>query len=244
MGRPDPLRHGPLGPAPGLLGPAERHPEERSWISDALSGHHLPKPAVTALTAEDTMATTRRVAPFAEFGRQDIGLVGGKNASPGEMTAHLTAAGVRVPGVATTADAYGELLDGHGLRTRICPAAAVLPPLPRLVVHRPSDRPPGTDGLRPAGGDSLRRRPDHGPLRPRRRRSHLHPRPRERISRGHRGRRSVGPGRDRRQWPGRPRRAHGLQAEFRGPGPGPRDRCADRSETAEGGPRTARTDPF
>ncbi|WP_405852106.1 hypothetical protein OG571_38275 [Streptomyces sp. NBC_01369] len=66
------------------------------------------------------MATTRRVAPFAEFGRQDVGLVGGKNASLGEMTAHLAAAGVRVPpGFAVTADAYGELLDGHGLRARI-----------------------------------------------------------------------------------------------------------------------------
>ncbi|WP_307797650.1 PEP/pyruvate-binding domain-containing protein [Streptomyces laculatispora] len=80
----------------------------------------LLKPAPTALTAEDIMTTTRRVAPFAEFGRQDVGLVGGKNASLGEMTAHLAAAGVRVPpGFATTADAYEELLDGHGLRARI-----------------------------------------------------------------------------------------------------------------------------
>ncbi|WP_327365572.1 phosphoenolpyruvate synthase [Streptomyces sp. NBC_01217] len=66
------------------------------------------------------MATTRHVVPFAELGRQDVGRVGGKNASLGEMTAHLATAGVRVPpGFATTADAYGELLDGHGLRARI-----------------------------------------------------------------------------------------------------------------------------
>ncbi|MFD8776744.1 phosphoenolpyruvate synthase [Streptomyces sp. NPDC059916] len=66
------------------------------------------------------MATTRCVIPFAELGRQDVGRVGGKNASLGEMTAHLAAAGVRVPpGFATTADAYGELLGGHGLRGRI-----------------------------------------------------------------------------------------------------------------------------
>ncbi|MFE0579652.1 phosphoenolpyruvate synthase [Streptomyces sp. NPDC058874] len=66
------------------------------------------------------MASTRRVVPFAEIGRQDVGSVGGKNASLGEMTAHLAGAGVRVPpGFATTADAYGELLDGHGLRGRI-----------------------------------------------------------------------------------------------------------------------------
>ncbi|MER6777873.1 MULTISPECIES: phosphoenolpyruvate synthase [unclassified Streptomyces] len=66
------------------------------------------------------MATTRRVIPFAELGRQDVGRVGGKNASLGEMTAHLASAGVRVPpGFATTADAYGELLGDHGLRGRI-----------------------------------------------------------------------------------------------------------------------------
>lgn len=66
------------------------------------------------------MATTRRVIPFAELGRQDVGRVGGKNASLGEMTAHLAAGGVRVPpGFATTAYAYGELLGGHGLRGRI-----------------------------------------------------------------------------------------------------------------------------
>ncbi|WP_079403935.1 phosphoenolpyruvate synthase [Streptomyces sp. 3211] len=66
------------------------------------------------------MASTRHVIPFAELGRQDVGSVGGKNASLGEMTAHLAGAGVRVPpGFATTADAYGELLDGHGLRGRI-----------------------------------------------------------------------------------------------------------------------------
>ncbi|MGW7456357.1 phosphoenolpyruvate synthase [Streptomyces sp. NPDC054797] len=66
------------------------------------------------------MATTRRVIPFAELGRQDLGRVGGKNASLGEMTVHLASAGVRVPpGFATTADAYGELLGGHGLRGRI-----------------------------------------------------------------------------------------------------------------------------
>lgn len=66
------------------------------------------------------MATTRCVILFAELGRQDAGRVGGKNASLGAMTAHLAAARVRVPpGFATTADAYGELLGGHGLRGRI-----------------------------------------------------------------------------------------------------------------------------
>lgn len=43
------------------------------------------------------MASTRHVIPFAELGRQDVGGVGGKNASLGEMTVHLAGAGVRVP---------------------------------------------------------------------------------------------------------------------------------------------------
>ncbi|MFJ3735210.1 phosphoenolpyruvate synthase [[Kitasatospora] papulosa] len=61
-----------------------------------------------------------RVVPFAELGRQDLGRVGGKNASLGEMTTKLGAAGVRVPaGFATTAEAYGEMLTAHGLRGRI-----------------------------------------------------------------------------------------------------------------------------
>ncbi|WP_137991132.1 phosphoenolpyruvate synthase [Streptomyces vilmorinianum] len=66
------------------------------------------------------MAPLRRVVPFTELGRRDVGRVGGKNASLGEMTAQLGAAGVRVPpGFATTADAYDEVLAGHGLRARI-----------------------------------------------------------------------------------------------------------------------------
>ncbi|MFF4104606.1 phosphoenolpyruvate synthase [Streptomyces sp. NPDC001903] len=66
------------------------------------------------------MGHTRRVVPFTELGRGDVGRVGGKNASLGELTRRLTDAGLQVPpGFATTADAYEELLSGHGLRTRI-----------------------------------------------------------------------------------------------------------------------------
>lgn len=66
------------------------------------------------------MSPKRRVVPFAELGRADVGLVGGKNASLGELITHLTAAGIKVPsGFATTADAYRELLGTAGLRDRI-----------------------------------------------------------------------------------------------------------------------------
>ncbi|MFJ6783317.1 phosphoenolpyruvate synthase [Streptomyces yangpuensis] len=66
------------------------------------------------------MGHTRRVIPFTRLSRGDVGRVGGKNASLGELTARLAPAGVTVPpGFATTADAYAKLLDRGGLRTRI-----------------------------------------------------------------------------------------------------------------------------
>ncbi|MFF5933677.1 PEP/pyruvate-binding domain-containing protein [Streptomyces sp. NPDC012508] len=66
------------------------------------------------------MGPTRRVVPFAELGRSDVGRVGGNSASPGEMANRLGAAGIRVPtGFATTAEAYEELLSCRGLRDSV-----------------------------------------------------------------------------------------------------------------------------
>ncbi|WP_329260986.1 phosphoenolpyruvate synthase [Actinoallomurus sp. NBC_01490] len=54
---------------------------------------------------------------FPDLGRGDVGMVGGKNASLGELINNLGKAGVRVPcGFATTADAYQEFLSMGGLR--------------------------------------------------------------------------------------------------------------------------------
>lgn len=51
---------------------------------------------------------------------QDVGLVGGKNASLGEMYRQLTPRGIRVPnGFATTADAYRTFLTESGLDKKI-----------------------------------------------------------------------------------------------------------------------------
>ncbi|MGW6914212.1 phosphoenolpyruvate synthase [Kitasatospora sp. NPDC054939] len=62
----------------------------------------------------------RRVIHFRNLGREDVALVGGKNASLGELITALRPAGVRVPdGYATTADAFRELLDSAGLRVLI-----------------------------------------------------------------------------------------------------------------------------
>jgi pyruvate,water dikinase len=57
---------------------------------------------------------------FEELGTQDVGLVGGKNASLGEMVCRLKQAGIRVPdGFATTVAAYDRFLDYNGLTPQI-----------------------------------------------------------------------------------------------------------------------------
>ena len=60
------------------------------------------------------------VVPFERVGIGDIEIVGGKNASLGEMIGGLSDAGVRVPGgFATTAQAYRDFLSQDELDTRI-----------------------------------------------------------------------------------------------------------------------------
>jgi pyruvate,water dikinase len=57
---------------------------------------------------------------FDEVGIADIALVGGKNASLGEMIQQLTAQGVRVPnGFATTAHAYRYFIQSAGLEAKL-----------------------------------------------------------------------------------------------------------------------------
>src|SRR5919206_485365 len=57
-----------------------------------------------------------RLAWLKDLRLTDLPQVGGKNASLGEMTAALAAAGIRVPGgFATTADAFREFLSANDL---------------------------------------------------------------------------------------------------------------------------------
>ncbi|HIF51388.1 MAG TPA: phosphoenolpyruvate synthase [Thiotrichaceae bacterium] len=57
---------------------------------------------------------------FEKLGMNDVEIVGGKNASLGEMISNLADSGVMVPGgYATTADAYREFLKHEGLADRI-----------------------------------------------------------------------------------------------------------------------------
>jgi pyruvate,water dikinase len=58
--------------------------------------------------------------PFSQIGNQDVPVVGGKNASLGEMFNTLTSQGVRVPdGFAVTADAYRAFLAHNSLQEKL-----------------------------------------------------------------------------------------------------------------------------
>jgi pyruvate,water dikinase len=95
-----------------------------------------------------------------DLGATDVGQVGGKNASLGELMRHLRAAGIRVPdGFATTARAYREFLEANGLGDRLaralaafrsgdvglaatgrtirdlCLAAEIPPPIAEAIIH-------------------------------------------------------------------------------------------------------------
>jgi len=63
---------------------------------------------------------TEQILWFDHVGMKNVGEVGGKNASLGEMISGLSAAGVQVPGgFATTAEAYRQFLSHDGLDKRI-----------------------------------------------------------------------------------------------------------------------------
>jgi len=66
------------------------------------------------------MAGKEYVIAFGQLRNSDVGRVGGKNASLGEMISQLSETGVRVPGgFATTALAYRDFLEHKGLGNRI-----------------------------------------------------------------------------------------------------------------------------
>ena len=65
-------------------------------------------------------ASSKFVVRLEEIGRDDVPLVGGKNASLGEMVQHLSKEGICVPpGFATTADAYWHFVAFNRLRESV-----------------------------------------------------------------------------------------------------------------------------
>src|SRR3569832_310616 len=87
--------------------------------------HHVQRRGnATMELARCRMQYIRR---YAQLGMSDVAVVGGKNASLGELYRHLAAEGVKVPnGFATTAAAYRHYLEHNRLDTRIHDALATL----------------------------------------------------------------------------------------------------------------------
>src|SRR5688572_13355187 len=83
-------------------------------------------PVVRRMAARFTKAEAPSPTPgrfikwFGDISIEDVPLVGGKNASLGEMYRELTSKGVKVPnGFAITAEAYRHLLREAGLEEKI-----------------------------------------------------------------------------------------------------------------------------
>mgnify|MGYP001313544835 FL=1 len=78
---------------------------------------------------------------FHEVGLEDVPLVGGKNASLGEMIRELSPLGVRVPeGFATTSEAYWHFLEHNGLKEAIARELGELDPEDPKALQRVSRR--------------------------------------------------------------------------------------------------------
>src|SRR5690349_6905917 len=94
---------------PGRQGNARRLPDGTPGF---LSSRSFPM-------SQPNLATAL-VVPFEHLRMTDVEVVGGKNASLGEMISQLAQAGIRVPGgFATTADAFRLFLEEGGLTKRI-----------------------------------------------------------------------------------------------------------------------------
>jgi pyruvate, water dikinase len=66
------------------------------------------------------MAGSRFIRWFCDISIADVGLVGGKNASLGEMLRELVPQGIRIPnGFAVTVEGYRHVLEVGGLAQKI-----------------------------------------------------------------------------------------------------------------------------
>lgn len=78
------------------------------------------RPTLGWQPASGSVSMTEQSIPFERLEIDDVSVVGGKNASLGEMIRNLADAGIHVPGgFATTADAFRQFLRQNGLDARI-----------------------------------------------------------------------------------------------------------------------------
>ena len=111
-----------------------------------------------------TTLSARFVRWFQDIGISDVPLVGGKNASLGEMYRELTGQGVRIPdGFAITAEAYRYLLSSTGIRKAMSMAVQGARKNGRhsgICGQAPSDYPEVAEFLVKEGIESISVNPD------------------------------------------------------------------------------------
>ena len=91
------------------------HPGNQSQKSSTSGAKRKLHRRRTSHIVSKMMANLNYIRFFEEFGIEDVPLVGGKNASLGEMFQKLSEQGIRIPhGFATTAAAYRHMLDSAG----------------------------------------------------------------------------------------------------------------------------------
>ncbi|MGB8907553.1 MAG: PEP/pyruvate-binding domain-containing protein [Candidatus Cybelea sp.] len=95
--------------------------------------------SLAALVREDCLLERRFIRPFRTISNADVAVVGGKNASLGEMYRSLSKLGVRIPnGFAVTVDGHREVVTQAGLWDATPGARRTQPP----TISRTSPRVP------------------------------------------------------------------------------------------------------
>jgi pyruvate,water dikinase len=107
-------------------------------------------------------AANKNVIWFEDLSRGDVGLVGGKNSSLGEMVQQLGEKGIDVPpGFATTSDAFRAFIKANNLNEVIADAMEMLDSGKRTLAETGTSRsapaPPPRTCPMPASPDSRRR---------------------------------------------------------------------------------------
>jgi pyruvate,water dikinase len=90
------------------------------YEEDAMNDDAIRNAPVAEAAGSTPAAAAQPVLWFEEVRRGDVGRVGGKNASLGEMVQTLEPQGIRVPpGFATTAAAYWRFVEANGLKEKM-----------------------------------------------------------------------------------------------------------------------------
>ena len=127
----------------------QKIPENKTKTADDIVGQHPDPPVEDQIsqtppqTPQEPLVKDVYIKFFNEVGKDDIGMVGGKIASLGEMTQNLQRLDLKVPyGFAVAVDAYSLILECNtieidGRRTRRGPIPGLIISLHRVGIGEP-----------------------------------------------------------------------------------------------------------